>query len=375
MHDVLHKDDGPRKKMTDKIKAWNAAIAEAIEEHDADIYIYSGPIDDAGFGGITKAFADGKERDNALLILVTNGGLANPAYQIARFFQSQYENFTVYCPSRCKSAGTLVALGAHQLLMDSFSELGPLDVQLAKQNEIFARKSGLLSRSSLNALAGNAFELYEQLMIGITLKSGGNVSFKLASELSAEMTSSMMAPIYSQVNAETIGSEFRDLNIAYGYGVRLAETSCNSDAESVYHLVHNYPSHDFIIDVKEASDLFKSVNEPSEKLYGLTPFIGGIAYDEATPSVVRALKPVILDEDEDEAEEHDNDDTVGEAQEGPAAPATAMDDGGRTDRPVDPETAGEGRTRGTSGESAAGDEPEIGHRGARVSQLRPKGSS
>ena len=96
------------------------------DEYEADVYFYSGPIADAGLGRITKEITRGKRRDNALLILTTNGGSANAAYQIARLFQKTYETFILCTPSYCKSAGTIIALGAHRIIMDVFSELGPL---------------------------------------------------------------------------------------------------------------------------------------------------------------------------------------------------------------------------------------------------------
>ena len=63
------------------------------EEQNADIWLYSGPINDFGFGEIIKNFPGRKKGKNALLILVTNGGLANAGYQIASLFQSHYDKF------------------------------------------------------------------------------------------------------------------------------------------------------------------------------------------------------------------------------------------------------------------------------------------
>jgi ClpP class serine protease len=36
----------------------------------------------------------------------------------------------------CKSAGTLIALGANELAFGEHGELGPLDVQIAKRDEV-----------------------------------------------------------------------------------------------------------------------------------------------------------------------------------------------------------------------------------------------
>ena len=134
-----------------------SAIQAAESEYDADIFLYSGEIEERGLGVLIECVANNASRENAILILATNGGSANAGYQIARFMQEQYDNWHLCCPGKCKSAGTLVAIGAQSLIMDIHSELGPLDVQLIKQNEIALRKSGLLAKSSFDAMADAAF--------------------------------------------------------------------------------------------------------------------------------------------------------------------------------------------------------------------------
>jgi hypothetical protein len=299
--------------------------------------------------------------------------LANSAYQIARFFQQSYQRFIVFCPGPCKSAGTLIVLGAHELLMDVFSELGPLDVQLVKQNEIAARKSGLLSNATFDALADSSFQLYERLMFNITLRSGGNVGFKLASELSASMASTMLAPVYAQINPEIVGSENRDLDIATEYGRRLAKYSCNAVNHTVDHLVKCYPSHDFIIDKDEASELFHRVGEPSENLYTIIGMLGDSCYQESKSSVVAGLtEPPSTEENPDHGTEP--------AQQGgdeKRPPESAMDGGGQADRPGDP---GSPRVspRGSDKPSSTAEAVIIENgapntRGAPVQKLRPTG--
>ncbi|RYF36633.1 MAG: hypothetical protein EOO38_27420 [Cytophagaceae bacterium] len=348
---------------TDKQQRTNSlmeAINAAIKRYDSDIYFYSGSIDDVGYGKLAEAVAnnDGSHK-SAVLILVTNGGLANSAYQMARLLQESYKCFSLWCPSRCKSAGTLVALGASKLIMDPFGDLGPLDVQLVKQNEIIARKSGLLAKSSFEALAEASFELYERLMIGISLKSRGNVSFKLASELSASMASTMMQPIYAQVNPEIVGSENRDLDIAYQYGSRLADIGGNATPEQVYQLVHGYPSHDFIIDSREAEQLFKQIELPDQSLYKIAAIIGDAAYDEADPTIVTNLNQLATKHEaaaqatQEAANEHSDSETT-DRSGGSGQPS--MDDGGPGDRAGDPEPANEDQLRSGRNDDASPDQ-------------------
>jgi hypothetical protein len=307
-----------------------AAILGASEEYDADIYLYSGEVGNKGLGLITTAISMHKIRPNALLFLTTDGGLANTAYQIARIFQNTYEEFIIYCPSVCKSAGTLLALGADKLIMDMFSELGPLDVQLYKQDEIGSRKSGLLSKSALEALRESAPELYEYLMVSITAKSGGTIRFKLASEISSSITSNLLSPIYAQLDHNVVGGEYRDLDVAFHYGIRLIEHSKNAAPTTVYHIVHHYPAHYFIIDNEEAADLFHNVEAPSEHLYTIAGYMGDVTYDEADPVVAYALTPG------KSKEEEGNDEQSSEGKitptDGPDGGDKSVDESGETDR-------------------------------------------
>ncbi len=52
--------------------------------------------------------------------MVTEGGDADPAYRIARCLQDHYDRFSLFVSGYCKSAGTLVALGAHELQMKAY---------------------------------------------------------------------------------------------------------------------------------------------------------------------------------------------------------------------------------------------------------------
>ena len=190
--------------MSDTPEAITVAAQRVSDEYKAHVYLYSGLISDAGFGKLVTEIGRTKQQgaagtspqfSRAILVLNTSGGHANSAFQIARLFQTEYSEFIVFPPSYCKSAGTIVALGAHRLIMDVFSELGPLDVQLPKENEIFGRRSGLLMRSAFESLQEVAFDLFEHFMLTITERSLGLVGFKIASEISTAMASNLLAPV------------------------------------------------------------------------------------------------------------------------------------------------------------------------------------
>ena len=49
-----------------------------------------------------------------------------------------------YVDTVCKSAGTILALGADVIIMSQYAELGPIDVQLQKEDEVGESTSGLV---------------------------------------------------------------------------------------------------------------------------------------------------------------------------------------------------------------------------------------
>ena len=72
----------------------------------------------------------GRERD-VLLVLLSRGGIIEPAYQISKLCRGYAkERFVVAVPRQAKSAATLIALGADEIHMGPLGQLGPIDPQL-----------------------------------------------------------------------------------------------------------------------------------------------------------------------------------------------------------------------------------------------------
>src|SRR5436305_3521944 len=64
------------------------------------------------------------------VILHTPGGLAIAALQIARALRAHPGRVTVFVPHFAMSGGTLVALGADEIVMSEHAMLGPIDPQI-----------------------------------------------------------------------------------------------------------------------------------------------------------------------------------------------------------------------------------------------------
>ena len=305
-----------------------ALISREVEsEYEADIYLYSAGIAYDGFGQLVESFK--KTNNNCILILTTTGGSANAAYKIARFLQNHYKQLIICLPSYCKSAGTLLAIGAHRLVMTPFSELGPLDVQLYEKDEIFARKSGLLSHSALEALKEEAFSVYEHVFLAIKSRSGDNISFPVASNVASTIAVGTMSPIFAQLSPNVIGGDYRDLDVAIHYGERLAAYSENISSVAIQHLTKNYPSHDFIIDMEEAKELFRRVESPSLSLWKLIGEFADIVLSESDEGVVWRVSDVTgAPEEANDNGEAEGEDDVGGLADRPGGDGIGTDSPG-----------------------------------------------
>ena len=261
-------------------------VRQYAGENDTDVVLYNGPIDDAGFGKLVKVCCDQQHRaKKILLILLTYGGEADAAYRSARFLQEHYEHVTVFIPSLCKSAGTILAIGAHSILMSEFGELGPLDVQILKPDDL-ERSSGATVVSALKMLKEESFELFEEFMLKIKRRSSGAVTLRTCMDIAASVTVGIFKEISSQIDPAYLGEMNRNLKIAYEYGRRLADIGQNIEIESIRQLVYDYPEHGFIIDRNEASELFDSVEEPGEIVLYIWSLLGQ-----------RAIVPNLFDHD------------------------------------------------------------------------------
>jgi hypothetical protein len=69
------------------------------------------------------------------LILYSPGGDGETAVRILRSLHARTKKLSVIVPDQAKSAATLIALGAHEIIMGPTSDLGPIDPQMQPPNK------------------------------------------------------------------------------------------------------------------------------------------------------------------------------------------------------------------------------------------------
>jgi hypothetical protein len=274
MADELGHADAPADQVT---PPWKQPSEEVAAELDADVLLFNGGIDRWWDRAMIDGCRSRRRRANVLLLLVTGGGDADAGYRMARCLQRYYSRVIVFVSGYCKSAGTLIAFGAHELVVADHGELGPLDVQMRKSDELWETSSGLTVMEALSTLEETAYKMLEDGFLRIKAGSAGQITFKTASEIAVGIVNGAMEPIYKQIDPMHVGEAGRAMKIARDYGERLNAVSGNLKPGSLVELVNGYSSHGFVLDREEAARHFQNVREPSQTEDTLADMLGEAA--------------------------------------------------------------------------------------------------
>ena len=223
---------------------------------DTNIIEFSGPI----FPGIAeqwREFLDKIEnkKENVLVLFCTCGGSPDEAFRMMRLLQYRYKTIEVAIFGECYSAGTLFALGANKIHMTDNAQLGPLDVQISKEDDL-ARMSGECYRQALRNMSTTAALIFLDHLLAIKTNRTIPISTATASRAATEITIGLISPITSQIEPAKLGEILRAQNIGASYGCRLMKAYSQEKARYIVNqLAGGYPSHSTVIDFLEAKKL------------------------------------------------------------------------------------------------------------------------
>ena len=252
-----------------------------LSEEETDFFVYIGEINREGYASLSTEIAKISEEErkpNALLCLATFGGDPDGGYRIGRCLQHHYEGkVAVYVPSLCKSSGTLTAIAANALIIGNQGELGPLDIQLRKTDEMGEHSSGLDIFKAINFLEDRVIEQFRRYLIDV--KFGSGVSTRLSADIAAKLVHAVIEPIANQIDPVKIGEHQRAIGIAQQYGELLNEMTKSLKQGALTTLIAGYPSHGFVIDRKEAAKLFNHIYKPCGKLRSVFEALSPYCFD------------------------------------------------------------------------------------------------
>lgn len=310
-----------------------AAIEAVAAALNADILVYSGDIEPGNEDTVIDLCNRRVRRPNVLLLLATYGGDAHTAYRISRCLQQKYTHFFALITGRCKSAGTLLATGANELIMGDLAELGPLDVQMRKTDEIDERSSGLTPSQAMMSLDAQTVVAFQQHFLSLKDIS---LTTRTAAEIASSLVTGLYSGIYAQIEPMKVGEMQRALTVARVYGMRLqrnVKTNARVDVLSL--LVSAFPDHGYVIDREEARTLFERVREPTNEEMKIVKRLFTILREPAEPTQICFLNPPRkpeLEDLQDAKQESDATDPSGSSED-PESDGTAAEGSGATDAP------------------------------------------
>lgn len=282
------------------------------DELNADILLLNASMD----GGVDEQvrqqlMSRNYKRDNLVVIVVTPGGSADVAYRTSLVLQSAYSHITICVAGWCKSAGTLLAISGHELVIGPRGELGPLDVQIAKRDDLAGdRDSGLVLNEAIAKLRDESFGIFENYMIRLIANSQNAITFRTAADIASQMTIGLMAPVFDKIDPLRLGADARAMNIGQQYALRLNVKSGNLKGnEALNMLLNGYPCHSFVIEFDEAQRLFTNVKLLEGRLGDVVEGLKDVALVPSNMSVIG-----YVDGEKNAAADNDTEGDVPEAE-------------------------------------------------------------
>jgi len=203
-----------------------------------------------------------RDQSPRLAVLVHSlGGSATCAYQLGTAFAKRSQGFVCVVPRHAKSAATLMALGANEILLGRLGELGPLDAQI---DESMSALDEVLSLEQLQTFALETLDVTTQFLVARTRK---NVDAILP--MATQFVHGLVRPLFNGVDAVRYTQLCRTLKVAEEYAVRLMvlrKLSREKAIKIANRLIRTYPEHAFAIDFNEIEDIGLEVREATGRV-------------------------------------------------------------------------------------------------------------
>ena len=171
------------------------------------------------------------------LLIVSNGGDPTVAWRIVSMLRERFAKVGVLLPFSAFSAATLLALGADEVVMHPFANLGPVDMQLTQRRRVHGpdgHPTGEVEEITFGSEDVRHFLEFLRSDVGITDQGPLEKAFELA---------------IRDVGAIAVGSAKRGTNLALSMGEKLlglhmddknqAKAIAESFNSAFYH--HGYP--------------------------------------------------------------------------------------------------------------------------------------
>ena len=199
-------------------------------------YISYSPMDDYVLIPLYKQLCSIGKTERIDLFLHSYGGSVDIPYKIVSLIREFCNHFSVIIPFVAKSAATMIAIGADEIIMGPTSELGPIDplVKHPKYEDMWVPVQSIRL----------CIEFMEE---------------KIAKSSNPEMTTSLLSPIADKLDPWIIGDYEKSIKASYQYAETLLEKHMfkNNKEKAKYVtriMTEKYFSHGYCINRKEAEE-------------------------------------------------------------------------------------------------------------------------
>ena len=135
-------------------------LAELEHLRGNRVLLYAGLINDDCLPVLYEYLRSRGRVERLDLVLSTIGGAPTAARRLALLLRDYTKHLTILVPHRARSAGTLLCLGADELVLGPMAELGPLDAQVGSAGQPPPDAPGVISVQDIRAFRQMAEEWF-----------------------------------------------------------------------------------------------------------------------------------------------------------------------------------------------------------------------
>lgn len=201
------------------------------------------------------------------LVLDTTGGQTSAAWRLINLLRSFCEELEVIIPTKAMSAGTLMSLGAEQIVMTKQAALGPIDPSIPNHP---------LAPMAPAALGGYHIPVSAEAVRGYIDQVKKDITDPMA-------MAQVWTHLSSQIHPLILGEIFRLGEQTRSMAKKLIKVQVNDEATQdkiIQLLCSDSGSHDYTINRRTASDLGLNVVKPSAALYDILKQVAKSYHDE-----------------------------------------------------------------------------------------------
>lgn len=192
-----------------------------------------------------------KEEKNIDLLIISNGGDPITSLRIVSLLRERFDSISVLLPYVAYSAATILSLGADEIIMHPYSNLGPVDPQLtvSHNNERGVRESLQFSSEDLRNYVD-----FIKTDVGIS---------------DQEHLVAAVSPLIKDVGALPIGNAKRSQQLSLTLSEKMLgwHFSDLNKAKSIAKALNSsYYHHGYAVSRKEAKDIGLPITEPNDEL-------------------------------------------------------------------------------------------------------------